>query len=113
METNEIKNSENLRKLASRYFTTLKPADHKTKENVVEIKFQNYLELGCVITDMLKLCVLALNDDAPKLPDAKKSDEINVGLILETVLQMIPLDEFEFLSEINYKLMTDSQHVNE
>ncbi|WP_281631153.1 hypothetical protein [Flavobacterium luteolum] len=110
MESNEIKNLD-LRKLASLYFHTLKPANNET--NVAEIKFQNYLELGCVITDMLKLCILALEQDAHKISETDKSQSINIGLILETVLQLIPQDEFDFLSEIDYLLNRNSNIITE
>ncbi|WP_427872176.1 hypothetical protein [Flavobacterium sp. MMS24-S5] len=110
MESNEIKNLD-LKKLTSLYFHTLKPANDKT--NVAEIKFQNYLELGCVITDMLKLCILALEQDAYKIPETDKRQSINIGLILETVLQLIPQDEFDFLSEIDYLLNRNSNIITE
>ncbi|MCR4033954.1 MULTISPECIES: hypothetical protein [Flavobacterium] len=107
MEANEIKNLEPLRKLTSFYFQTLKPTSDKIGDNVAQIKFQNYLELGCVITDMLKMCILTLNQNAHQISETNKS-AIDVSLILETVLQLIPMSEFEFLSEINYLLARDS-----
>jgi len=110
MESNKIKNLD-LKKLASLYFRTLKPTNDKT--NIAEIKFQNYLELGCVITDMLKLCILALEQDAHKIPETDKRQSINIGLILETVLQLIPQDEFDFLSEIDYLLNRNSNIITE
>ncbi|MCV2486254.1 hypothetical protein OD917_15055 [Flavobacterium sp. SH_e] len=55
---------------------------------------------GCVVTDMLKLCILALEQDALKISETNKSKSINVDLILDTVLQLISMDEFEFLSEM-------------
>lgn len=110
MESNEIKNLD-LKKMVSLYFRTLKPVNDKT--NVAQIKFQNYLELGCVITDMLKLCTLALEQDVHKIPETDKSQSINIGLILETVLQLIPQDEFDFLSEIDYLLNRNSNIITE
>lgn len=113
METNEIKNLERPKKLADLYFRSLKPVDDKTETNVAQIKFINYLELGCVITDMLKLCILALEQDAHKISNTNRSQSINVSLILEMVLDMFPLHEFEFLSEINRVFVVESQTVNE
>jgi hypothetical protein len=98
METNEIEKLARLKKLTSQYFTTLKPTKDKNTYTV-QFKIVNYLELGCVITDMIKLCILALDHDMHKIEE-KKSDSINVSLILETVVQMFPLDEFEFLSYV-------------
>jgi hypothetical protein len=98
METNEIEKLARLKRLTAQYFTTLKPTKDKNSYTV-QFKIINYLELGCVITDMLKLCILALDNDMHKIEE-KKSESINVSLILETVVQMFPLDEFEFLSYV-------------
>ena len=92
METNEIKKWENLKKLIFPYFSTLKSVNDK--------KLSNHYELGCVINNMLKMCVLALDQDAHKISETGKDTSINVGLVLEVVLQMFPMDEFELLSEI-------------
>ena len=98
METNEIETLAKLKKLTAQYFTTLKPTKNKNSY-AVQFKVVNYLELGCVITDMLKLCILALDHDMHKIEEMKH-ESINVSLILETVVQMFPLDEFEFLSYV-------------
>jgi len=98
METNETETLAKLKKLTAQYFTTLKPTKNKNSY-AVQFKVVNYLELGCVITDMLKLCILALDHDMHKIEEMKH-ESINVSLILETVVQMIPLDEFEYLSYV-------------
>ena len=98
MKTNEIETLARLKKLTAQYFTTLKPTTEKNTY-VVQFKVVNYLELGCVITDMLKLCILALDHDMHKI-DEMKHESINVSLILETVVQMFPMDEFEYLSYV-------------
>lgn len=113
MKANEIENLENLKKITARYFHTLKPNNDKPETNSIEIKFLNYCELGRVITDLLKLCIVALDHDVHKIPESNRNQAINVGLVLETVLQMIPLDEFEFLSEISYMLIKDAKNGNE
>lgn len=95
METNETRTLERLKKLTALHFRTLKPANDDSNTYTTQIKVLNYFELGCVITDMLKLCILALDHDMHN--PAMKNQSINVGLILETVLQMFPLSEMEFL----------------
>ena len=45
---------------------------------------------------MIKLCILAFDHDMHNVGE-KKKQSINVSLILETVLQMFPLEEMEFL----------------
>lgn len=112
MEATEIKNLDHLKKLTSLYFHTLKPTNDKTDSNVAQIKFQNYSEMGYFISDMLKMCILALDQNAHNFLENNKKQSINVSLILETILQLIPLDEFEFLSEINEIVMNDSNCIN-
>jgi hypothetical protein len=101
MESKEIKILENLRKLTARYCTTLNLSTDKTEFHTAKIELLDYYELGCIITNMLKLCILALDNEEHKIDETQKRSPINVSLILETVLQMFPLDEFEMLSEIN------------
>lgn len=113
MEINEIKNLEYLKKLTALHFQTLKPSGKKTESYTAQLKIVNYFELGCIITDMLKLCILALDHEAPEISKTIKNQPINVSLILETVVQLIPMDELEFLSDISEMLVADSQIVRE
>ena len=99
METNEIEIVKNLKRLTTLYFKTLKPRTDNSNEYFAQIKIQNHFELGCIITDLLKLCILALEHDMQNV-EKKKSDSINVGLVLETVLSIFPLDEMEFLGYV-------------
>ncbi|KQB41159.1 hypothetical protein [Flavobacterium aquidurense] len=113
MEPNEIKSLNSLRKLTARYCTTLNPSPDKKEFYTAKIELLNYYELGCIITNMLKLCILALENESHKISETDKKAPINVSLILETVLEMFPMDEFEMLSEINEILVGDFQGVDE
>jgi hypothetical protein len=97
METNEMETLERLRKLTALHFRTLKPANYESKTYTAQINVLNYFELGCIISDMIKLCILALDHDMHNVVE-KKRQSIHVSLILETVLQLFPLEEMEFLS---------------
>ena len=108
METNETKTLEHLKRLTALHFQTLKPVGNKSKAYVAQIKFVNYYDLGCVITDMIKLCILALDEETHKFSEKNKNEVINVSLILETVLQLFPMDEFEFLSDVSEMVGEDS-----
>lgn len=107
METNEIKNLENIRKLSVRYFNTLKPVTHKTDIYTAEIRVLSYYELAYVISNMLKLCILALDQEAPVISNTVKNTSINVGVVLEIVTQLLPVNEIEFLDEIQQLLIVD------
>lgn len=97
---NKMKDLEDIKKLTTEFLTTLKPAEDEKDCYVAEMKLLDYYELGSVITNMLKLCVLALEHDKHKISETGKDQSINVGLMLEVVLHLFPLDEFEFLSEM-------------
>ncbi|GAA3776472.1 hypothetical protein [Flavobacterium ginsengiterrae] len=101
MEKNEIENEEKFRKLMCCYFNTIKSANKKDENYIAQIKFSSYYELGCVINDMLKLCILGLDHDVYKISETNITSAINLSLILEVVHQLFPIDEFEFLDEID------------
>ncbi|WP_289665295.1 hypothetical protein [Flavobacterium panacagri] len=99
MEMNEVKKLDEIKKLSRLYLNTLKPKDGKSPS--AEIKMLNYSELGCVITNMLKLCILALEQDNCK------NQAIDVGLILEQALYLFPTDEMELLDLIQEMLVQE------
>ncbi|MFH6994782.1 hypothetical protein [Flavobacterium sp. FlaQc-48] len=111
METKEIKDLEYLKKLMSLYLNTLKTPTDNTEYFTAEIKLLHYGELGCVITNMLKLCILALDSEAQEISKRIKNPSVDVVLILEVILQLFPVDEFELLSEINELLIANSKIV--
>ncbi|MBS7231659.1 hypothetical protein KHA90_11545 [Flavobacterium psychroterrae] len=113
METNEIKKLDRLKKLTSKYCNTLTPSADKTRTHTAQIKVLNYYELGCNITEIIKLCIVALEQEAHQTSTTIKYSPINVALVLEMVLEMFPLDEFELISEINEVLAGDAYSSNE
>lgn len=100
MKTNEIETLARLKKLTSRYCNTLTPSIENKGTYTTKINMLNYCELAATITEILKLCIIALDYEAHK-PETTKYSPINVGLILEMVLEMFPTDEFELITEIN------------
>ncbi|MGE6356710.1 hypothetical protein ACQKCJ_22800 [Flavobacterium sp. NPDC079362] len=83
------------------------PPNDKIGTHTAQIKMLNYYELGCTITELLKLCIVALEQDAHQTSTTIKYSPINVALILEMVLEMFPLDEFELITEISEVLVGD------
>lgn len=113
METNEIKKLERLRQLTAKYCNTLTLSTDETGTHTTQIKVLDYYELGCTITEIIKLCIVALEQDAHQTSPNIKTSPINVALVLEMVLEMFPLDEFELITEINEVLVGDSRSINE
>ena len=98
MELKDIKSLKNLQTLTAGYFNTLKPIQDEKDIYDVNIKVGSYYELGCIITNMLKSSILALHQNEAK---DINYDSVNVVLLLETILQLFPMDEFELLDKIN------------
>ncbi|QSB25464.1 hypothetical protein [Flavobacterium sp. CLA17] len=112
MEKNEIENLKNLKKLAASYLKSVGPISSETQAFVTKIRMQSYYELGYAITDLLRLCILSLEEEEHKKATDRKSS-INVVIILEMVIQLFPMEEFEFLSELHQQIFTDSNTLNE
>lgn len=51
---------------------------------------------------------LALNKETQRTSEKVENPSINVALILEVVLQMFPINEFELLTEISELVSADS-----
>ena len=101
MEKSEFENEEKFKKLMRYYFKTLKSANKETEHYVAKVRFSSYYELGCAINEMLKLCILGVDNDVHKISETDIRTTINLSLILEVVQQLFPLDAFEFLDEID------------
>lgn len=100
MKTWQLGNLEHIKKMSVRYLNMLKPKIEKGYN--AEIKILNYSELGCVITNMLELCILALEQDNDK------NKTIDIGLIIEQALLLFPTDEMELLDLIQKMLVQES-----
>ena len=109
MNQNEIEKLENLSKLITSYFNTSKSGNDQSEVYNAQLNI-NYYELGCVITNMIKMCILTLDHDGDKRSGTNKNP-INVSLVLEMVLEMFPMNEFELLGEINQMVVGDFQSI--
>lgn len=101
MEKNEIETLETIKRLAASRLNTLKPVGDKSGIHTAEIRVYDYYELAAVIRNLLKLCIVALDQDGAEVPSTIKNQSIDVGLILGIALQLFPIDEFELLNEIS------------
>lgn len=111
MEKNEIENLKNLKKLAAGYLKSTDPVGSKTQAFVTKIRLRSYFELSCAITDLLRLCILSLEEEEHKKAADRKSC-MNVAIILEIVIQLFPMEEFEFLNELHQQVFTDPDTLN-
>jgi len=100
METDKINKLKDIRVLSGKLLNALKPADDKRGMYNAEIRVYGYCELGSVVRNLMKLCIIALDHDSAEVPPTIENQYIDVGLILGIALQLFPVDEFEFLNEI-------------
>ena len=113
METDDIKKLETIKRLTSSCLSTLKPVQNKSGIHSAEIKVYDYYELASVIRNLMKLCIVALDQDGAEVPDTINNQTIDVGLILGIALQLFPVDEFELLNEINILFRADATNKDE
>ena len=113
METDQIKNLETIKRLTANCLSALKPIEDKSRIHTAKIRVRDYYELASVIRSLLKLCIVALDDDGAEVPDTIKNQSIDVGLILGIALQLFPIDEFELLNEINTLFSSTAKNEDE
>lgn len=111
MIINETKKLENIKRIIGKYFNPVNSDNNKTEFYTAQIKI-NYYELGCVITNMIKMCVFTLDHDG-HLKSSTNKNPIDVSLVLEMVLEMFPVNEFDLLGEISEIAVRDSQIAEE
>jgi hypothetical protein len=76
-----------------KYFTKLNSDPKKDNSFNVILKIASYSELSMTISSLLKASINALNDEAD-------NEGIDVMLLLEMALRLLPSDEMELLDEI-------------
>ena len=67
-----------------------------------EIRIYDYFELASIIRNLMKLRIIALNNDSAEVSPTVLNQHIDVGLILGIELQLFPIDEFELINENSY-----------
>jgi hypothetical protein len=113
METDGVKDIEAIKRLTNMFLRTLKPVGDKSGLYAAEIRVFDFLELASIIRNLIKLCIVALDQDGAEVPITIKNQSIDVGLILGIALQLFPIDEFELLNEISILFPADSRKEDE
>jgi hypothetical protein len=112
-KTDDIKKLETIKRLTFSCLSTLRPAENKIGIHIAEIKVHDYYELASVIRNLMKLCIVALDQDGAEVPNTINNQTIDVGLILGIALQLFPIDEFELLNEISILFPADAANESE
>jgi len=102
-KTEAEKTLDNLQELASWHLSKLQPDEKLEGAYTAQIKFAGYADLMCFAADLIKLCVTAYVDEEENNYGRGEesglivSPKANIGNVLETVIQLLPLDEAEYL----------------
>ena len=94
--------------LSNWLMTTLKP--HPKKEDVyqVTVNFSGYSSLITTVSDLMKLCTVAMLSDEPHISPVVNSNRIDMAGIMELALQLMPYGEAEFLDEMRNELFVNA-----
>jgi len=103
METQEKDSRADFLKIVNKfnYFTKLKRDPKSAELFVMELKISGYTELSSMLSDLLKVSILALEHDPPYVSRTIPNPEINVMGLLEIALQLLPHGEIELLDEVH------------
>ncbi|MFV8343583.1 hypothetical protein [Flavobacterium sp. XS2P39] len=103
MEIEEKDSVTDFLKLMNRinYFTKLTPDEKKEDLFTLELKVSGYKDVSSMVSDLLKVSILALESDPPYISRAIRNPEINVLGLLEIALQLMPHGELELLDELH------------
>lgn len=82
-----------IKKLTCNCLNTLRPVDNKNRIHSAEIKVSDYYELSSVIRNLMKLCIVALDQDTDEVPTTVKNSRLILGLFLE-----LPCSYFQLMN---------------
>lgn len=93
--------------------TTL--AAHPTEEEVwqITVNFSSYSSLYSTVSDLMKLCAVALLTEQPYVSPLVGNPNIDLANIMELALQLLPKAEPEFLDEVRTLLLEEPQQPEE
>lgn len=102
MPTEKLLSAE-LRELAGRKLVLMERESTVRKKDAVSLRMSGYTDLSYLISDIVKTCVLALeNLDASA---AVSEPETNIAGVLSIILDLLPYEEFELLDAIRDTLL--------
>jgi hypothetical protein len=104
---------EQLRAKADLLMTTL--AAHPTEEATwqITVNFSSYSSLYATVSDLMKLCTVALLTEKPYVSPLVGNPNIDLANIMELALQLLPKAEPEFLDEVRSLLQKEPQMTEE
>jgi hypothetical protein len=108
METNNIKIKQELHELVSALFTTITPSKQKKDLYTVSFTVYDYSHLILIISDLISLCVRALEDESERSSSSRGNSKVNIAQILNIAIELLPIDEAAFLDKSRELFLKES-----
>ena len=104
METN-IQMTEQLRELAKKHFVMLESHNVIKKCDTLQLRLSGYADVMYLISDIVKTCILALNDGGSNYNRNIPEPDTNISGVLGIILDLVPYEEAELLDKIRESVL--------
>jgi hypothetical protein len=98
---------EQLRAKADLLMTTLAAHPKEAGTWQITVNFSSYSSLYSTVSDLMKLCTVALHTEEPYVSPLIGNPKIELANIMELALQLLPKAEPEFLDEVRTLLQEE------
>lgn len=95
--------------LAKDHFRLLKSENLKRKRDTVELRLSGYSDVMHLISDIVKVSILALGDGENSGHMSIPDPASNVSGVLSVILDLIPYEEAELLDAMRYSVLEDNR----
>lgn len=96
-------------KMAQQHFVLLKPENIKRQRDSLSINLSGYCDVAQLISDITKVCILALGDGENHSLTNIPQPESNVSGVLSIILDLIPYEEFQLLDNLREAVLTQTE----
>jgi len=100
MERSAIKTLTDLKELTDEHFISLSRHAYKKEVYTASFGVAGYKDLIFVVSDLIKLCIKAIEAEESHDPGLIVSPLVNISNILEIAIQLLPIDEAELLDQL-------------
>ena len=107
METN-IHMPEQLRELAKKHFVMLESHNVIKKCDTLQLRLSGYADVMYLISDIVKTCILALNDGGSNYNRNIPEPDTNISGVLGIILDLVPYEEADLLDKLRESVLNPS-----
>lgn len=105
--------NETLRSVANKHLVLLESHNSNRKSDTVQLRLSGYADVMYLISDIVKVCILALDDggshDNVHIPEPGS----NISGVLGIILNLIPYEEADLLDKIRESVLSEPENAAE